>query len=162
MVRAFFSKRRQNYWLHLKITLRIEHRLLFSRVKKKKNIKLTAVISKILFYHSKKQNCNIVVLLITYIVVKPFWHWALLHLWLHPYYTWGRYYICGFNNISVIQVSGLLIFYSCFYVVKIFHWLKLHLKLFNYSETLNGTKILANPDSCSKMTPQRKRTFPSV
>ena len=134
-------------------------------------------------------------------MVKPFWHWALLHLRLHPYYTWGRYYICGhslitlegvtsfvltpllhlralshlwslpyysiwgryyicgFNNISVTQASVLLIFYSFFYVVKIFHWLKLHLKLFDYSETLNGTKILTNPDSCSKMTPQENGRF---
>jgi len=35
-------------------------------------------------------------------VVKP---WALLHLWLHPYYTWGRYYICGHSLITLEGVT---------------------------------------------------------
>ena len=84
------SQRDDKIILYLKITRRIED----SSVK-------------YCFYYSEKQICNIVVLFITYIVVKPFWHWALLHLWLHPYYTWGRYYICG---QSLITFEGVITF----------------------------------------------------
>jgi len=79
----------------------------------------------------------------------------------------SKFELCSFGHTMNSKVSlsfrnwyishtrfSLTYFYSFFYIVKIFHWLKVHLKLFNYSETLNGTKILTNPDSCSKMTPQ--------